>query len=97
MTISCSSIPESFVSIMGDPPIIQGEDNTTYMLLLEKLGGATAARNIIDWMMVKDVADLTWQVMRISEVDFRNFGQWPPGRIGCRNRSADQLASGIGA
>ena len=65
MTKSCSSIPESFVSIMGDPPIIQGEDNATYMLLLEKLGGATAARNIIDWMMVKDVADLTWQVMRI--------------------------------
>ena len=65
MTKSCSSIPESFVSIMGDPPIIQGEDNATYMLLLEKLGGATAARNIIDWMMVKDVADLTWQVIRI--------------------------------
>jgi hypothetical protein len=65
MTKSCNSIPESFVSIMGDPPIIHGEDNATYMLLLKKLGAATAAYNIIDWMMVKDVADLTWQIIRM--------------------------------
>jgi hypothetical protein len=65
MTNQVNSIPESFVSIMGYPPTILGETNDTYMLLLEKLGAATAARSIIDWMMVKDVADLTWQILRV--------------------------------
>jgi hypothetical protein len=65
MTKSVSSIPEFFVTIMGDPPIVNGETKANYMCLLDKLGTMTAARGIVDWMMVKDVADLTWQILRI--------------------------------
>jgi hypothetical protein len=58
-------IPEAFFAIMGEPPVVLGEDLNTYILLLAQIGATTGAHNIVEWLMVKDIADLTWQILRI--------------------------------
>jgi hypothetical protein len=65
MTDEYHLIPAAFRTIMGQLPLIVDEDSSAYMLLLGELGVACEARSIVDWILVKDVTDLTWQILRI--------------------------------
>jgi hypothetical protein len=58
-------IPPEFLSIMGELPILDDEDPDAYMLLLGRLGAESGADTTIKWIRVKDVTDITWQILRI--------------------------------
>ena len=58
-------IPSSVREILADPPLVRGEDEAAYRRLVGELGVESGAASAIDWLLVKDVADLTWQIARV--------------------------------
>jgi hypothetical protein len=58
-------IPSSVREILADPPLMRGEDPAAYERLVGQLGAESGATTAVDWLLVKDVADLTWQIARL--------------------------------
>jgi len=44
--------------------LIEGEDPTLYEELLARVGAAVEPIDIIDWLLLKDVVALTWEIQR---------------------------------
>jgi hypothetical protein len=78
-------IPRSVLAVLGDPALISGEDLGAYYSLLGQLGAECGALGILDWIWVKDIADLTWQILRMR--------QWM--RVMIENGQKTGLAAGI--
>ena len=58
-------IPPAMQAILAAPPLVPGEDEADYHRMVAQLGAESGAATTYDWFMVKDVADLTWQIARI--------------------------------
>jgi hypothetical protein len=58
-------IPTSVREVLDDPPLMRGEDEAAYQRLVGQLGVESGAATAVDWLLVKDVADLTWQIARL--------------------------------
>jgi hypothetical protein len=57
-------VPEAVRQLLGPSWIIDGEDPNLYEELLGRVGAAVEPQDIIDWLLVKDVVALTWQIHR---------------------------------
>jgi hypothetical protein len=57
-------IPPAVAHIFADPPLVRGEDKAAYQAMVAQLGAESGAASVVDWLPVKDVADLTWQIAR---------------------------------
>ncbi len=57
-------VPEDVRSLLGPSWIVDGEDPNLYEELLGRVGAAVQPIDIIDWILVKDVVALTWQIHR---------------------------------
>ena len=57
-------VPESVRALLGPSWMIEGEDPERYEELLAQVGAAMQPKDIIDWLLVKDVVELTWQIHR---------------------------------
>jgi hypothetical protein len=53
--------------MFGDPPLLRTEDPQHYFLLLRTIAQQTAPKNAIEWLWVKDVVDLTWEIRRLRK------------------------------
>jgi hypothetical protein len=52
------------VDVFGPPPLINGEDPTTYEAFLRRVSVAVRPRDVIEEILVRDVIDLSWEVLR---------------------------------
>ena len=59
------SIPADIQALFGDPPLLSTEDPARYRDMLDRFAESIAPRNIIEWLWVKDVADLSWEIPRL--------------------------------
>ncbi len=50
--------------LLGPHWTIDGEDQELYLRLLCEVGRAIGPRDIIDWLLIKDVVALTWDIQR---------------------------------
>ena len=50
--------------LLGPSWIIEGEDPERYEKVLAEVGAAVRPIDFIDWLLVKDVVDLTWEIQR---------------------------------
>ena len=57
-------IPPAVAHIFADPPLVRGEDKAAYQAMVAQFGAESGAASVVDWLPVKDVADLTWQIAR---------------------------------
>jgi hypothetical protein len=57
-------IPPVMRQLLADPPLVRGEDAADYQRMVGELGAESGATGVVDWMLVKDIADLTWQIAR---------------------------------
>jgi hypothetical protein len=57
-------VPEEVRALLGPSWLIEGEDPKLYEELLAKVGAAVQPMDIIDWLLVKDVVALTWDIHR---------------------------------
>jgi hypothetical protein len=59
------SIPADIQALFGDPPLLSTENPTLYRNMLDRFAESIAPRNIIEWLWVKDVVDLSWEIPRL--------------------------------
>ena len=57
-------IPAAVAQIFADPPLVRGEEAAAYQAMVAQLGAESGAASVVDWLLIKDVADLTWQIAR---------------------------------
>ena len=60
-----NSVPPDIQALFGDPPLLSTEDPNLYWDMLDRFAESIAPRNIIEWLWVKDVADLSWEIPRL--------------------------------
>jgi len=51
-------------ALLGPSWIIEGEDPERYEKVLAEVGCAAQPIDFIDWLLVKDIVDLTWEIQR---------------------------------
>jgi hypothetical protein len=57
-------VPEHVRALLGPSWLIEGEDPKLYEELLGRVGAAVQPADIIDWLLLKDVVALTWEIQR---------------------------------
>ena len=55
-------VPEEVRALLGPSWIIEGEDPERYEELLARVGAAVQPMDLIDWLLVKDIVALTWEI-----------------------------------
>ena len=71
--------------MLGKPPLLATEDPNQYDALLTELAREVRPSDFIEWLWVKDIADLTWDIMRYRRIK----ASYVDGRF--RFALADQL------
>ena len=56
------------VEILGSPPILDGESLDTYNAMHDRARSAAAPADFIEEIWVRDVVDLTWEVLRLRRM-----------------------------
>src|ERR1700751_1595766 len=57
-------VPEHLRPLLGPSCITEDEDPQLYDRILAELGCAVEAIDLIDWLLVKDIAELVWKIQR---------------------------------
>jgi hypothetical protein len=56
---------------LGPPPLIEGEDAPAYYQLRDRIAAAVKPRDILEEIWVRDIADLSWEVLRLRRLKAR--------------------------
>jgi hypothetical protein len=62
------SSPWKVAALAGAPPLLEGEDGAAYDELLARISGHINPRDILEEIWVRDVVDLTWDVLRLRRL-----------------------------
>lgn len=54
--------------MLGKPPLLATEDSNQYDALLAELAREVRPSDFIEWLWVKDIADLTWDIFRYRRI-----------------------------
>jgi hypothetical protein len=52
------------LTLLGPPPLIEGEDSAAYGELLNRISAAVKPKDVLEEIWVRDVVDLTWEALR---------------------------------
>jgi hypothetical protein len=52
--------------LLGPTWIIAGEDSERYEKILGEVGAAAQPIDFLDWLLVKDIVDLTFEIQRLA-------------------------------
>src|SRR5271157_3720885 len=66
-TVGVNVGPPTLASVrplLGPSWIIGGEDPERYEKVLAEVGAAVQPIDFVDWLLVKDIVDLTWEIQR---------------------------------
>jgi hypothetical protein len=56
------------LALFGPPPLFDGEDTKAYDELLTRISTAVKPADILEQIWVRDVVDLTWEVLRLRRL-----------------------------
>jgi hypothetical protein len=59
------AIPGDIRDTWGDPPLSRNEDPEIYAKLAGQISQAVGPIDVIEWLWVKDVLDLSWEIRRL--------------------------------
>jgi hypothetical protein len=51
--------------LLGPPPVLTTEDPHRYWELFERFADEIAPSSIVEWIWLKDIVDLTWEIARL--------------------------------
>ena len=54
-------------TLFGKPPLLANEDGAAHEALLASLALAVRPRDAVEWILVKDVTDLNWEIQRMRK------------------------------
>jgi|GEM_PF-1279374 len=55
----------TMLDLFGRPALLKGEDANLYDALLSRIVAAARPRDAFEWMLLKDYADLAWEILRL--------------------------------
>jgi hypothetical protein len=58
-------IPADILSVFGNPPLLSTEDPQIYWGLLSRVAQDIGPKHAIEWIWVKDIVDLSWEIRRL--------------------------------
>ena len=58
-------VPAEIQALFGDPPLLSTEDPARYWDMLDRFAEFVEPKNIIEWLLVKDIVDLCWEIARL--------------------------------
>jgi hypothetical protein len=58
-------VPPDIAALFGVPPLLSTEDPRLYREMLDRFAESVAPKNIIEWLWVKDIVDLSWEIARL--------------------------------
>ena len=56
------ALPEEVRVLLGPSWMVEGEDVQLYEDLLAAVGSAVKPVDLVDWLLLKDFVDLTWEI-----------------------------------
>jgi hypothetical protein len=65
------TIPAEIRALWGEPPLLATENLDQYYALVIELVREVGPTDCIEWLWVKDIADLTWDVLRYRRMKVR--------------------------
>jgi hypothetical protein len=65
LTVATPVVPQEIQNLFGKRPLVSGEEPELYDALLSRVAVAVSPTDIIEWLYVKDVVDLTWGIHRL--------------------------------
>ena len=60
-----SLVPPEVQALLGDPPVLTGEDDGLYHTLMEQFAKLVEPQDMIEWWWVKDMTDHSWEIRRL--------------------------------
>ncbi len=60
-----SLVPPEVQALFGDPPLMRGEDIGAYNKLLDQFAELVEPTDVLEWLLLKDIADHTWEIRRL--------------------------------
>jgi hypothetical protein len=61
-------LPEDLLTYLGPASIIIGESQDDFMALIQRVGRDINPQDFVEWIWVKDIADMIWEARRIRRV-----------------------------
>jgi hypothetical protein len=68
VTVRKPTVPPEVRALLGPSCIVVGEDPQLYEVLLARVGAAVGAKDIIDWLQIKDMVAWTWDIQRSRRI-----------------------------
>jgi len=95
LTFTSQDVPAHIVELLGTPRLLKGEDHKQYQGLLSEIARAVKPTDIMEWLWVRDIVDLTWDTLRYRRLKARwiedNELESPPMWV---DHFGDQIKSG---
>src|SRR6266568_5018525 len=64
-TLAGPKISAEVRALLGKPPVLISEDPGAYETMLANMAAAVMPRDAMEWLLLKDCVDLTWEIRRI--------------------------------
>jgi hypothetical protein len=71
VTLTSPHIPAHIVELLGTAPLLEDEDPQQYQALLSEIARTVKPANVMEWLWVKDIVDLTWDTIRYRWLKMR--------------------------
>ena len=64
VTFTSPDVPAHVIELLGPAPLLKGENLKQYQALLSEIARTVKPADIMEWLWVKDIVDLTWDILR---------------------------------
>jgi hypothetical protein len=61
-------IPKDTAALFGYAPILKTEDDEIYWNCMKRMAKCVETQDIIEWLWLKDVVDLSWEILRLRRL-----------------------------
>jgi hypothetical protein len=58
-------VPPDIKALFGVPPVLSTEDPNLYWDMFDRFAEFVDPKNIMEWLWVKDIVDLSWEIARL--------------------------------
>ena len=60
-----TQIPADIAEMWGEPPVLRTENLDAYRKLCLEIAKSVGPADMIEWLWVKDICDLSWEIRRL--------------------------------
>lgn len=66
--VATANMPVELQSLLGRAPLLRTESSQAYDALTAQCAAALDPQDMIEWLMIRDYVDLTWEILRLRRM-----------------------------